>query len=205
MTIYCLVKKIGKSSDVYKDVVSVGKPILNTKFRIVDDKLNCVTNNTEGELVVSGVQLMRGYKNSQKKTQEVIVNINGSMYYKTGDLAFLDNRKNCYITGRKDDTVKISGFRVNLSDVDSYIHKLDYVKDSCTIYIDNLNSPSYLVSYVILNIKTSNINIFQDLKNILPDFQMPKYIEDIKEFPLNNSGKIHKKELLKKFKFKYNV
>ena len=205
-TIYCIVKKLNKIYDICRGIVSVGSPILNTKFKIVDDKLNCVTNSTEGELVIGGIQLMQGYKNRPDQTHEAIVEIDGFMYYKTGDIAFSDENNNCYITGRKDDTVKISGFRVNLSDIDAYIHKLACVKDSQTIYVDIDDTPSYLVSFIILDTEVLKTEITRDLKEILPNFQMPKYIEIIKEFPLNNSGKICKKTLLEKFKYnKYSA
>ena len=72
-------------------------------------------------------------------------------YYRTGDVAFFDINGNCYIVGRKDDTVKVSGFRVNLSDVDSYIHKFEYVKDSVTICIEYDDKPNYLVSFIALD------------------------------------------------------
>ena len=109
---------------------------------------------------------------------------------------FFDVNGNCYIVGRKDDTVKVSGFRVNLSDVDSYIHKFEYVKDSVTICIEYDDKPNYLVSFIALD-KTSSINsskIRKDLKLHLPSFQIPKYIELIKDI-INHSGKVCKKTL----------
>ena len=204
-TIYCFVKELDVESDIFKGTVSIGRPILNTKFKIVDDDLNCVESGVEGELLVSGLQLMQGYKNNPNETNKAIVKINNADYYRTGDIAFFDQKNNSYIIGRKDDTVKISGFRVNLSDVDAYIHKLTYIQDSYTIVVDGINRSSYLVSYVVLNDKMPSAVIIKDLKAILPSFQMPKYIEIIRDFPLNTSGKICKKTLQMKFKDKYKV
>ena len=204
-TIYCFVKELDVESDIYKGTVSIGKPILNTKYKIVGNDLNCVESGVEGELLVSGLQLMQGYKNNPNETNKAIVKINNADYYRTGDIAFFDQKNNSYIVGRKDDTVKISGFRVNLSDVDAYIHKLTYVKDSHTIIVDEIYQSSYLVSYLVLNDKISSAAITKDLKGILPSFQMPKYIEIIRDFPLNTSGKICKKTLQMKFKDKYKV
>jgi acyl-coenzyme A synthetase/AMP-(fatty) acid ligase len=204
-TIYCFVKELGIESDISKSTVSIGRPILNTKFKIVDDDLNCVKSGVEGELLVSGLQLMQGYKNNHNETSKAIVKIDNADYYRTGDIAFFDQRNNSYIVGRKDDTVKISGFRVNLSDVDAYIHKLTYIQDSYTIVVDGINRSSYLVSYVALNDKMPSSVIIKDLKAILPSFQMPKYIEIIRDFPLNTSGKICTKTLQMKFKDKYSA
>ena len=64
-TIYCLVKKLNDYNyDISKNTVSVGKAILNTKFKIVDDELNDIPEGENGELIVSGIQLMKGYKNN---------------------------------------------------------------------------------------------------------------------------------------------
>lgn len=206
-TIYCLVKKLNNQDfDISKNTVSVGKAILNTKFKIIDNELNDMPEGENGELIVSGIQLMNGYKNDTSKTDEAIVEINKELYYRTGDMAFLDFNGNCYIVGRKDDTVKVSGFRVNLSDVDGYINKLAYVKDSVTICIENEEKPNYLVSFVALNKeKVASSEIRKNLKVFLPNFQVPKYIELVEDFPLNHSGKVCKKKLKNKFVEKYDI
>jgi acyl-coenzyme A synthetase/AMP-(fatty) acid ligase len=206
-TIYCLVKKLNNPDlDISKNTVSIGKAILNTKFKVIDDDDDDISKGEIGELVVSGIQLMKGYKNNPDKTDEAIVEINHELYYRTGDLAFLDVNDNCYVIGRKDDTVKVSGFRVNLSDVDSYIHRLKYVKDSVTICIEHEEKPNYLVSFIALNKdkKTGN-ELREELKNLLPSFQIPKYIEFVEDFPLNHSGKVCKESLKNKIVAKYDI
>ena len=101
-------KKLGHNeSDISNGTVSVGKAILNTTFEVIDENLREVSNGATGELIVSGIQLMKGYKNDPKKTSDVMLEINGVPYYRTGDLAFKDI-DGCYIVGRMDDTVKIS-------------------------------------------------------------------------------------------------
>ena len=205
-TIYCLTKKLYESNDIQQETITIGKPILNTKFKIVNDDLEEVSIGVKGELAVSGAQLMRGYKNLPEKTQEVVVVIDGELYYKTGDIAFADDERNCYISGRLDDTVKVTGFRVNLSDIDSYIQKIPYMKDSATIYIEVNDLEGYLVSCLILNhAHISEKEIMSDLKNILPTFQRPKHIILLDNFPLNTSGKVCKKTLLSNFQIKYGL
>lgn len=194
-TIYCLVKKLFKTNDIINKTVSIGKPILNTKFKVINENNDDVLPFEEGELVVSGIQLMNGYKNRPKKTEDVLINISGELFYRTGDLSFIDDLGNCYVVGRKDDTVKVTGYRVNLSDIDSYIQKLNYVKDSTTICIDDKTDENFLVSYLILDNEKELAEIKNDLKEQLAFFQMPKYIKLIDEFPLNHSGKICKKTL----------
>jgi len=199
LTIYCLFKKFGDEQDLSKGVVSIGLPLLNMTAAVVDQDCNFVDNYCIGELVVSGPQLMKSYKNNIEKSLEATILINRDTYYKTGDLVYRTDENFFYMVGRVDDTVKVSGFRVNLSDVDSYIQTIEKVFDSVTIYIENKNSDGMLVSYLIIDELISTDEIRLLLKTILPAFQIPKHLVKVNSFPLNNSGKICKKTLTSQF------
>jgi D-alanine--poly(phosphoribitol) ligase subunit 1 len=199
LTIYCLFKKFGDMSDINKNVVSIGLPLLNMNAVVVDQDYNLIDNDYVGELLVSGPQLMNSYKNNPKKSLEATIHIGRNLFYKTGDLVYRTDENFYYMVGRVDDTVKVSGFRVNLSDVDSYIQSIEKVFDSVSIYIENENSDGMLVSYLIIDecITTDEIKIL--LKSIVPSFQVPKHLIKVDSFPLNNSGKICKKTLTSQF------
>jgi len=190
-TIYVSCHKMtyNEDIDIYKNSITIGKPLYNTEFRVVDD-----------ELLIASKQLMKEYLNNPQKTKEVLVEIDGKTYYKSGDVVLVNDDSNYFIVGRKDDTIKTAGFRVNLSDIDSYILGLDYINNVATIAIESEGGENDLVCYVILN--QDNITpkeIKKDLKDILPYYQIPKTIKIVNEFPLNNSGKICKKTLKSKF------
>ena len=182
-TIYCSIQKFKYQNDeLYKNNITIGKPFYNNRFTVIDD-----------ELYISGPQLMRGYLNNPQKTQEALVTIENTTYYKSGDVVFKNSLGNYFIVGRKDDTIKVTGYRVNLSDIDSYILKLDYISNVATIAIENEASEHNLISYVILTDTSIDSKIIkQDLKDIMPNYQIPKIIKIVEAFPLNNSGKICK-------------
>lgn len=191
-TIYCSIHKINynEQEELHKNNITIGKPFFNNEFLIYKD-----------ELLISGKQLMEGYLNNEAKTKEALVTINGKLYYKSGDIAFKNEFGNYFIVGRKDDTIKVAGYRVNLSDIDSYILSVEYINNVATIAIDNEEGENDLICYLILN-DNENINIKQikkDFKEIMPSYQIPKYIKVVDEFPLNNSGKICKLTLKDKF------
>jgi len=198
-TIYCLFKKLGDNNDVEKGVVSIGQPLLNTHALIIDANSNIVDNNVIGELVVSGPQLMSSYKGDIKRSLEVLININNLKYYKTGDLVYKTSEDYFYMVGRVDDTVKVSGFRINLSDVDSYIQNIDKVLDCVTLFIESKDNEGVLVTYLILDGSISTSEIKSSLKLVMPAFQIPKYFNKIDKFPLNSSGKICRKTLKNNF------
>ena len=182
-TIYCAIAKFNYSEEeLHKNNITIGKPFYNNEFTIIDD-----------ELFISGPQLMSGYLHNAEKTAEALVMIEGKTYYKSGDVVFENEAGNYFIVGRKDDTIKVTGYRVNLSDIDSYILQLSHISNVATVAIENTTSENDLVSYMILGDGTiSAKEIKTSLKKIMPGYQIPKYIEIVDSFPLNNSGKICK-------------
>jgi len=189
-TIYVTAHKMNYKNDEIDKNISIGKPVKNCKVKIIDD-----------ELCVSGVQIMKGYIRDKVKTDEVLVEVDGEIYYKTGDLVFKDKNGNYFVVGRKDDTVKVAGFRVNLLDIDAYIQSLDYIKDSATILVENkLNDDAFLVTYLILNELKDIKDIRENLKKILLNYQVAKKIILVDEFPLNNSGKVDRRALKNSYK-----
>ena len=190
-TIYCAIQKIAYNREIelHSNNVTIGKPLPNNQFKIVDD-----------ELLVSGKQLMLEYLNEPQKTKDVLVEIDNKLYYKTGDVVFQDDAGYYFITGRKDDTIKVSGYRVNLSDIDAYLMNVPYINNASTIAIENDAAENELVSYVILNDSSiDSKQIRNNLKKLMPVYQIAKYIKIVESFPLNNSNKICKHTLKKQF------
>lgn len=178
-----------ESKDISNENVSVGNPIDNNDLLIVDN-----------ELYIAGIQVMKGYLSDKVKTKESMTLIDNKDYYKTGDLVFQDSKGKYYISGRNDDTVKITGFRVNLLDIDAYISSLDYIHDAASIAIDTNHFEKKIISYVILKSFRSSQEILNDLKLKLLNYQVPSKIIVLETFPTNSNGKVDKKLLLASLK-----
>lgn len=195
-TVYCSVKKIEfNNTDYIKENISVGKVIFNTHIKVVDELGNIIGCNQVGKLLVGGIQVMDKYINSDKKNNEVLISINDKIYYDTGDLAFIDDNDNIFIVGRSDDSLKVGGYRVNLSDIDSYIQKLPYIEESVTVAIEDEINENILVSFIRSNLSIEEDKVFSGLKSIMATYQIPQRLIFVNVFPLNNSGKICKKTL----------
>jgi acyl-coenzyme A synthetase/AMP-(fatty) acid ligase len=195
-TIYCSIHKLSYKErfELHKNNISIGKPLLNNYFKIYD-----------GELLIRGEQIMIDYLNNPEKTAEAFISIDNKLYYKSGDLVFQNSENNYFVVGRKDDTIKVVGYRVNLSDIDSYILNIEYINNVATIAIDNEEGENDLISYIILNNKNIDVKkIRTDLKKIMPTYQIAKYIKVVETFPLNNSGKVCKHTLKQMFLDKNN-
>lgn len=186
-TIYSHGKKLNfdEGLDSVDHTVSIGRPIGKTEARLLDN-----------ELVLSGPQLMSGYINDPEKSQKTVVELeDGKTWYKTGDLAFQNELGEFFITGRNDDTIKTRGYRVNLLDVDSYITRLAYVQDCCSLALAKEDIENEINTFVILKEDKSEKEMKEDLKSMLLSYQIPEKIHFIADFPTNTSGKVCKKQL----------
>jgi acyl-coenzyme A synthetase/AMP-(fatty) acid ligase len=198
-TIYCLARELmGPESEfVEQQTVSVGSAIPGCIPLIVDEELRRVEAMQPGELLIGGNQVMDSYLGNPSATSDAFVNIDGVRYYRTGDIAFFDFKGDFFIKGRNDDTIKVSGQRVNLSDIDSYVQQMDFVKSCASIAVEH----SIRDFDIVLHITTTRVIAKQDimlaLKEVLPNHQLPKDLVIMDRFPVNNSGKICKKTLKK--------
>ncbi len=200
-TIYCVAKKLGAVSvDVEKNTVSIGSAIRGCKAIVLKDDNNIATNYEMGELLIGGIQLMKEYFSRSDLTKKVFHIYEGETYYRTGDIVFRNSAGDLFVSGRVDDTIKVAGQRVNLSDIDGYIANFPYVEEVATIAIDDQVKDSLLISFIVLNNKSiSEKKIKEDMKNCLLSFQIPSKIFVREELPINNSGKISKKTLKEEY------
>ncbi len=98
--------------------------------------------------------------------------------------------------GRKDNQVKINGFRIELNEINTVLAKIDNIKECTTIVLENKNK-KIICSYLVSKDGSSiNENIIRDyLKQSLPYYMVPTYFIQMNSLPLTANGKIDKKAL----------
>jgi D-alanine--poly(phosphoribitol) ligase subunit 1 len=195
-TVYSHGKKFNfeEGQDCNNGNVSIGSPLPNVFSVIVNDG-KLVASGERGELLLGGIQLLKEYSNNPEQTQKAMTEFEGKLYYKSGDLAFMDEKGDYFIVGRNDDTIKYRGFRINLLDIDSYITRIPYVQDSVTIAIEDTNADNQTLGFVILKENKTIKDLKKDLSQILLDYQIPEKIFFVENYPTNVSGKVCRKTL----------
>nr|WP_136667780.1 non-ribosomal peptide synthetase [Flavobacterium sp. H122] len=193
-TIWSTIKRIGSD-----DVISVGKPLANTKIYILE-KEGCHLRpiGVSGEICIGGAGLARGYLNLPTLTTEKFIpnpfiDETNSRLYRTGDLGrWLDDGNIEYI-GRIDEQVKIRGYRIELGEIESVLLQSNLVSQA-VIVVKGQEDSKHLAAYVVPNEKFNRSEIIKFLNNRLPQYMIPMIVE-LEKLPLTPNGKIDRRSL----------
>ncbi|MGB3468587.1 MAG: amino acid adenylation domain-containing protein, partial [Cyclobacteriaceae bacterium] len=163
--------------------VPIGQPIPNREVYILNNDRLPVPVGVVGELYIGGQGLSHGYLNNEELTKQKFVSNpfkeDRSLLYKTGDLVrWLENGQIEYI-GRNDSQVKIRGHRIELSEVDSALLKLEDIRQASVIIRERTIGESqvkYLAAYFVPENVSDTLNksvILDKISSYLPDFMIP--------------------------------
>ncbi len=173
----------------------VGKSQKKMEILLLDSKNKIISNhNTNGEIVMIGKCVSKGYI-GDIQNQKNYMNIKNKNAFLTGDIGYFDKKKYLHIVGRKDNTLKISGFRVDSKEIEIKVNLIKNVINSYVFATTIQNKYSFLCLCVLAKKKIEKENIKKKLRDELPEYSIPKYIIFVKKFPLNSNGKIDKKKL----------
>lgn len=174
----------------------LGLPISGSSITIVDENLQPINEiDKEGELLISGLGLAKGYWDNNKQTEEKFVMFNGKRTYRSGDYAkwviTSQGHRSIYFCGRKDRIVKVHGFLVNLdTDLDSII--LRHTPEVMGVHSFICHGHLYTA------IKPGTCNgksILARIRVHLPQYLVPKRIIALENFPTNSFGKTDTRRL----------
>jgi len=177
-------------------IVTIGKPIDNTRLYVLDKKMRECPVGVSGELYIAGACLARHYLHRPELTAERFVSgKQENRLYKTGDLVrWLDNGELEYI-GRNDDQIKLRGFRIELGEVEHALLEEPCIIEAKAIVRENFDEQAKLLAYVISQGEVSEQNILSRIRNLLPSYMIPDHIINVESFPLSPTGKLNIKAL----------
>lgn len=183
--------------------ISLGKPLSNVEYYILDSHLQPLPIGLIGELHIGGIGLARGYFNRPELTQEKFITplikggLRGNRLYKTGDLARYLPDGNIEYLGRIDNQVKIRGFRIELGEIEFNLSIHPQIDRCVVIAREDVPGDKRLVAYLITNrdIKPSTEELKNHLGQKLPDYMIPSHFVFLDAFPLTPNNKIDRKVL----------
>ncbi len=151
----------------------------------------------EGELILVGDNVSIGYCNREDLNKEKFFVHNGKRAYRSGDIAFMKNDL-IYFIGRKDNQIKLNGYRIELDEITAILLKHPEVLAATTLPLKSGNVVKKIISFITLKNK-SEVDMNEALKQYLnidlPIYMVPSEIITIKEMPINPNYKIDSKAL----------
>jgi amino acid adenylation domain-containing protein len=134
-------------------VVSIGKPIANTRIYILDSYDQPLPPGIPGELCIAGAGLAQGYLNRPDLSAEKFIDIKlfnqTERIYKTGDLARWLPDGNLQYLGRSDRQVKLRGFRIELGEIEASLLKHSKIQEAVVIIREDSDFDQRLVAYIV--------------------------------------------------------
>jgi acyl carrier protein len=182
-------------------LITLGRPIANTAFYVVNDSGAMLPPMAPGELLIAGKGLSTGYLNRPDLTQRNFVQNaicpdHGRTMYKTGDLVRFRVDGNVEYLHRIDAQVKIRGFRIELGEIESSMASHPGVKQ-CVAAIAGSKDDVRLAAYYVLNAgqTVTQTDLRRHLRKSLPEYMVPQFFVEMNGFPLSPSGKVDRKAL----------
>ncbi len=171
--------------------VGIAKP--GVHIRITDDQMHPLPDGETGEIVICGDSVAAGYL--PPASSDAFMHVDGVAAYRTGDRGFLQD-KMLWFCGRKDRQIKLAGYRIELSDIESALMCTDGVRDAavvCTRDIDG--NARALHGFVVCDSTTTLPELFAMLKRRLPGYMMPR-LHRVSVIPVTENGKRDEAALL---------
>lgn len=175
---------------------SIGKPIPGVTLRVLGPDGSEVPFGETGELVGHGPNIMLGYWKDDEGTAKVL----DKHGYHTGDLGYQDADGYFYVTGRKDNLLKVGGHRINPQEVEDAL-----MGTQLAIEVVVLGQPDALLGHRLVALacpKNGDCNeslILSECLRRLPRYKVPSELRLLRSLPKNTSGKIDRARCLELF------
>ncbi len=178
------------------DVGSVGPVMPGVECRLVDADGNDVLIGDIGEVWVTGPMVSPGYWDDHAATERTR---SSDGWFRTGDLATVDESGHLSITGRTKDLVIVAGFNVHPAEVENVLQAHPAVEAAAVIGALDTNTGERVNAFVTLNDGAEHEGLEETLREHcaqhLARYKVPKRIEIMEELPIGVAGKLRRRDL----------
>jgi long-chain acyl-CoA synthetase len=172
---------------------SIGKPLPEVEFRLVDEEGNEVELGDPGEILVRGPNVFKGYWQRDEETENAFVD----GWFRTGDIGVLDEEGYMYLVDRKRDLIIVSGFNVFPSEVESALLQSPKITEAAVIGVPHPYTGEAVKAYVVLaeGATATEAEIIEDVAVRLARFKCPQSVEIADDLPHLLTGKVLRRAL----------
>jgi len=184
------------------DRISLGEPIPNLRYYVLDEHQKPVAAGTPGELWIGGTGIANGYLNRPELTAERFV-VNPSAdsenpaarLYRTGDEVRYRPDGSLEFLGRLDHQVKLHGFRIELGEIECALAAIDGIAQAVVTVREDRPGDKRMVAYYTGRRIINASALIESLKTSLPDYMIPSAFVPLERFPLTPNSKVDRKAL----------
>ena len=181
--------------------IPYGYPLANQSLHVLDDGMRDRPDWVEGELYIAGEGLAMGYWRDAEKTAAAFVEhpVSGDRLYRTGDMARYRPGALIEFLGRRDQQVKIGGYRIETGEVEAALESLPGVRGAVVLAVDPLGSGQRSLQALVVRADGAtgtqrDAGLRERLAEILPSYMLPARILAHPELPLSANGKVDRTE-----------
>jgi amino acid adenylation domain-containing protein len=181
--------------------VALGEPIANTGIEILDDELKPCPPGTPGEIFISGLGLANGYWNQPEQTAHrfIVVDRGPEPFrrkFRTGDLAQWRRDGSLQYLGRKDDQIKLRGYRIEPAEIESRLAAHPAVAQTAVTLNEFGTDDSRIVAFIVPASEPIDSQALRGfLGEWLPPYMIPQHYVTLESLPLLPNGKVNRREL----------
>jgi amino acid adenylation domain-containing protein len=181
--------------------VTIGPPIDNTRFHVLDANGQLAPIGVTGELHIGGEGLARGYSGQPELTAEKFIldpfgTDSSARLYKTGDLVRRLADGSIEFLGRLDHQVKLRGFRIELGEIETALARYPGIRDAVVVLREDAPGDKRLVAYVTSDQQALTVTAVREfLMGKLPNYMLPSAVVRMDALPVTPNGKIDRKAL----------
>jgi D-alanine--poly(phosphoribitol) ligase subunit 1 len=173
----------------------VGHVMPGTQIVVVDKNRQVLPPNARGEIIIAGPNVSAGYVGRPDLTAAAFFDYRGHRAYKTGDLGqFHDGL--LFFESRIDEQIKLSGYRIELGDIETNLRRLATVRDAVVIPVIKNGAAQSLTAFVTLEARdeASDFKLARNLRSQLgqrlPEYMLPRKFVFLDHFPMTANGKV---------------
>lgn len=169
---------------------SCGIPVYETEIKIIDEFGNEVEPEEQGEIIIKGPGVFKGYFKRPQETKEVLKND----WLYTGDIGKVDKDGYLYYLGRTKEMIKSSGYSVFPDDVEAILNTHPAIAQCVVIGVPDSKRGESVKAFIVLKTEHKNkikeTNIIEWSKENMAAYKYPRYVQFLEQLPTTSTGKV---------------
>ncbi|MFC6767071.1 class I adenylate-forming enzyme family protein, partial [Natrinema soli] len=177
---------------------SVGQPVGHTRSKVVDEDGNELGPGEEGEILIAGPQVMKGYYENPEANDEVFTD---DGYFRTGDIGTRDADNYYYIRGREKEMILTAGYNVYPREVENLLYEHPDIHEAAVFGVPDERRGETVAAAVTStpDAALTADDVEEYVLGELAPYKHPRVVEIRRDLPKTGSGKIRKTILREEF------